>query len=561
MKPSPAKYAALANTSRSGSFEGEGSSSARQLLRNVKQEAEQEADHMQPSKKRRPFVKKSSSPSHLAPGGSSTGVSKIYNRLGILYSSSPDPSCGFSPPNFSQGAANESSKFGGLLGVSGAATLPPGLSTDVRLREGHSAATGGGGVSIRPASFHIGMRTAVNQRMVSCESESTGDPTARDVGEAVGGRTGAVGQRSPVEHGSPNIKDSVFLSSGTIQQDPSLPISLRASDTRVDKVGTTSASSPDSGYGNTPENNPGTANVPEGESPSRLQVQTASEQLQERGTSDEVAVGGGCSVVHHEFSPEPREMNPNQTSQTGHQTGQTDTAIAMEPEVSTHLRTVDPGRDPIEITLEDHSDRDTQRFRSQINQPFPPRSDSIPSGSNSIPPRPDPIFRSIESSLDWGGMRPPVLCVDIEDSATNLPHRLQKKGLPRTPSVPEYLFSRVNSESTAHSSSPPDPSSTHSHTAVPSVQYMQYNRVSREFTLASGSPTGSPKFSSLAADGPRAVDKEEDKEGFSGLGRFRDRTKHVGSSREILEKLEAAVAKGRQRSHSQPLIKAAGKKW
>ena len=537
VKPSPAKHAMLANHSPSGSFEGEGSPTARQLLKNVKQDDEQDTDIQQP-KRRRHFVKKSPTPSHHTPGSSST-MNRHYNRLGILYPSSPDSGSRFSPSSILRGAPDVSSKFRGLLGVSNTSTLPPSLSTNVRLHEGHSvAATGGGRINVRPASFHSGMHMAVDRRIISSESESVGDVTGRDAGaepEAVGRGTGAVGHhQSPMEHGSPDVhvRDSISLSSGAIQRNPSPPISLRDSASEVDKPGTTSASSPDSGYGNTPENNLGTANVTdEGGSPAQLQVQTCSEQqLQGQSHSDEAAVESCSTVVHHhEFSPEP---HPNQP---GLQTGQTSIRISLESEVS-----------PEHITR-------------------PPRESMF--GMEPLPTRSDSMLSSVESSLDWGGRRAgniPVLSVDVEDSAAvDLPHRLQKKGLPRAPSVPEYLFAHVNAESSTRSSSPPHPSASHSQAIMPapkSVQYMQYDPVSREFRLVSGganSHGGSPKFAAIPTGSPKD-DEEEEEDEFSSLGQFRDRAERVQSSREILEKLEAAVAKGRQRSHSQPLIKAAG---
>ena len=567
VKPSPAKPSTLANNSQSGSFEGEGSPSARQLLRNVKLEDEQDADNVQSPKKRRPFVKKSSSPSQQTPGGGS--MSRHYNKLGILYSSSPDFCSGFSP---------SSPKSRGLLGVPNTSTLPPGLGTNVRFHEGHPAATPGGGrLSVRPASFHSGAHMAVDPRMVLSQSESTGDVIARDPGcapEAVGRGTGAVGGQFPTVHESPDVKDSDSPSPAALQQNPSPPISLRDDVSSVEKPGTTSASSPDSGYGNTPENNPGTVNTTgEGGSPPRLQARTCSDQPQRQTNSDEVAVESDFRVVHHEFSPEPQ---PNQSSQTGHPTNHTSARISLEsaevsPHYITHLT-----RDPRESTSEEYGSRDTQRFGLEISQPLPPSSDSIPPGSDSIPPgsdsippgsdslpppRSESLFSSVESSLDWGGKRPastPILSVDVvEDSAAvDLPHRLRKQGLPRVPSVPDYLFARVDAESATWPSPLPRPAATPPGAAVParaSVQYMRYDPVSREFNLVSGSvnsPGGSPKF----AESPKDDDDE-----IESLGQFRDRTEHVQSSREILKKLEAAVAKGRQRSHSQPLIKAAGK--
>lgn len=190
-------------------------------------------------------------------------MSRHYNKLGILYSSSPDPCSGFSP---------SSPKSRGLLGVPNTSTLPPGLGTNVRFHEGHPAATPGGGrLSVRPASFHSGAHMAVDPRMVLSQSESTGDIIARDPGctpEAVGRGTGAVGGQFPMAHESPDVKDSDSPSPAALQQNPSPPISLRDDVSSVEKPGTVSASSPDSGYGNTPENNPGTVTATgEGGSP------------------------------------------------------------------------------------------------------------------------------------------------------------------------------------------------------------------------------------------------------------------------------------------------------
>ena len=205
----------LANHSRtvtglSTSYENSGESSAKELLKNVKQEDEQD---FSPRKKK---GKRGQSPAQHLP--------RHYAKMGILYASSP---------------TTLRRPISTLLVAEGDNVLSLNtLPTNVR----H-----GSPITKRPMSYHQGMNQAKHRNFAARLATPSPIESSLDIGS----RINETGMRTE-ENEMPQVNGENFYPSVASNQKPSPPISLKSG--AGSEPGEDTGSSPDSGYGNTPEN-------------------------------------------------------------------------------------------------------------------------------------------------------------------------------------------------------------------------------------------------------------------------------------------------------------------
>ena len=204
----------------SGSYEGENGSSAREMLKNVKEE-----DDLDLKKKPRLFGRKSSSPFQQVPEGR-----KHYAKMGILMANSPDVQTNPFPERCAEMTMN--------------ASLPSGARWPM-----HST----------PQQKYLSMPTRI-----TTTSHLSDRPEARlSSNQSIQSKSDSFDllDDSPLKvvgNGSPQGGLSMLSARGTsTAQQPSPPISLK-NDTKEEPACTVS---PDSGYGNTPENSAGATNA------------------------------------------------------------------------------------------------------------------------------------------------------------------------------------------------------------------------------------------------------------------------------------------------------------
>ena len=206
----------------SGSYEGESGSSAREILKNVKEEDEHDLDL---KKKPRLFSRKSSSPFQQVPEDR-----KHYAKMGILMANSPDVQANPLPNRCAEMAMNATLPSGARWPMHSTPqqkylSMPPRITTTSRFSD-------------RPEG------RLSNEQSIQSKSDRfdlLDDSPLKVVG-----------------NGSPQGGLSMLSAKGTsTTQQPSPPISLK-NDAREEPACT---ASPDSGYGNTPENGAGATNA------------------------------------------------------------------------------------------------------------------------------------------------------------------------------------------------------------------------------------------------------------------------------------------------------------
>ena len=243
-------HSPVPDKSPSGFCEGEGGSTARELLKNVKDEDDQDLD---PRKKSWLFGRKSPTPFQQVPDGRGR-----YAKMGILMANSPDVR---TSPFLGKGAETPRNL-----------SLPPASLWSAQVtsqRQQHSVPTRS---STRPTSYIDGFSNRRLEAKQITRPKSDSFDLLDDVDPPKTGRG----------NGSPQNELSVLPVRGTTAaQQPSPPINLR-SETKQEP---TSIGSPDSGYGNTPDNNTGTTNTSEAEGNSLRQAQKV---LRTRKTHSEV---------------------------------------------------------------------------------------------------------------------------------------------------------------------------------------------------------------------------------------------------------------------------------
>lgn len=209
----------------SGSYEGESGSSAREILKNVKEEDEHDLDL---KKKPRQFGRKSYSPFQQVPEDQ-----KHYAKMGILMANSPDVQANPFPDRCADMAMN--------------ATLPSGARRPMHSTPQQKYLSMPARITTRSTMSHLSDRPEGRlSSEQSIQSKSDNFDLLDDSPLKV------------VGNGSPQGGLSMLSAKGTsTTQQPSPPISLK-NDTRGEPACT---ASPDSGYGNTPENGAGATNA------------------------------------------------------------------------------------------------------------------------------------------------------------------------------------------------------------------------------------------------------------------------------------------------------------
>ena len=209
----------------SGSYEGESGSSAREILKNVKEEDEHDLDL---KKKPRQFGRKSSSPFQQVPEDQ-----KHYAKMGILMANSPDVQANPFPDRRAEMAMN--------------ATLPSGARRPMHSTPQQKYLSMPARITTRSTISHLSDRAEARlSSEQSIQSKSDDFDLLDDSPLKV------------VGNGFPQGGLSMLSAKGTSRtQQPSPPISLK-NDAKEEPACT---ASPDSGYGNTPENGAGATNA------------------------------------------------------------------------------------------------------------------------------------------------------------------------------------------------------------------------------------------------------------------------------------------------------------
>lgn len=454
----------------SGSFEGEGRTTAKDLLRNVKMDDQQDLDTKRRTAKL--FGKKTPPTLQRVPENSS-----YYFKKGIVYSSSPGGFGTLSPLQLRNGGERVDSplEFGGKH-----FTLPRNIGR--RLEVDHSPIN-------RPVSCYAPM--GINQRVFNSQAPSSEGSTPFQVG--------GIGVRV-VENGSP--KEATLHPSMVETQKPSPPINLN------EEVKEDSASSPDSGYGNTPENKTGTGSV----------NATAKDPLTQPPSDSQ--------------SPQlsQTENSPPDTALSGFTRGQISvSSSASVPESPRKLQDR-----PTVGSLEDISgERDAEGSFGNWNTAESSNLTHLSKITSSSPElRRTAINRGDHPMQTPTADHPSQPAFPHSPSSSNIQEYLSPR------EIPSLLVDKHEPQLRTPASQSPLP--------IPSYQ-AQYGHLN---TSGNGSPplSSSPfQFRTLA---DTSVLSDE------GAIPYRSRSRRLDHNPEMMDAMIAI--RRRQRSHSQPLVKAAG---
>lgn len=221
--------------SASGFSEGEAGSTAREYLKNVKDEDDQDLDQ-----RKRSWLsgRKSPTPFQNVPEGG-----KYYARMGILVANSPDVR---THPLLERGREMPRNM-----------SLPPTTRWSAQATPQCQQLSVPSRSGTRPTSYFDGLVEA-NRRL---EAQRCGEQITRPKSDSFDLLDDVDSPKSGIGNGSPQNELSVLPVRGTSAQQPSPPINLK----NETKEEPTCTGSPDSGYGNTPENNTGASNTSEAE--------------------------------------------------------------------------------------------------------------------------------------------------------------------------------------------------------------------------------------------------------------------------------------------------------